>query len=189
MKPVSQIQGSSFEQVRGILGSAVASSGGFTLIELLISVTILSVVTGIFGAGMFQVLSIQRFWIDNVKATREVRHAGSWFAGDALNATDVLDAGGVTRLTCTPNPAVQQVTLTWTDSSDSPHNAIYSVSGDELQRDFDSNGSPLVLAGRVVANSASFTLCGNTLRLKIDVLADRNTTDSLDLITYVRKLN
>ena len=173
MKPISRITG---------------SSRGFTLIELLISVSILVVVVGIFGAGMFQVLSIQRFWTADVKATREVRHAASWFAGDALNATDVLDAGGVTRLTCTPSPSVQQVTLTWTDTSGASHNVVYSVSGEELLRDFDSNGSPLTLADRVVANSVSFTLCGNTLRLNLDVLADRNTTDSLDLITYVRKL-
>ncbi|MCH8800760.1 MAG: prepilin-type N-terminal cleavage/methylation domain-containing protein [Chloroflexi bacterium] len=167
----------------------LSSSRGFTLIELLVSITILTVVVGIFGAGMFQVLSIQRFWTDDVKAVREVRHAGSWFSGDALNATDVLDAGGVTRLTCAPNPSVQQITMTWTDASGAPHNVVYSVTGDELQRDFDSNGTPLVMASRVVANSISFTLCGNTLRLNVDVLADRDTTDKLDLITYVRKLS
>ena len=53
----------------------------------------------------------------------------------------------------------------------------------------DSNGTPLVMASRVVANSISFTLCGNTLRLNMDVLGDRETTDNLDLITYVRKLS
>ena len=162
---------------------------GFTLIELLVSISILTVVTGIFGAAMFQVLSIQRFWTDDVRAVREVRHASSWFAGDALNATDVLDAGGVTRLTCAPSPSVQQVTLTWTDTSGASHNVVYRVSGEELLRDFDSNGSPLTMAGRVVANSVSFTLCGNLLRAKMDVLADRGTTDSLDLMTYIRKLN
>ena len=165
------------------------SSQGFTLIELLVSMSILTVVVGIFGTGMFQVLSIQRFWTDDVNAVREVRHAGSWFAGDALNAAEVLDAGGVTRLTCAPSPAVQQVTLTWIDTAGSSHNVVYSVTGDELRRDFDSNGTPLVLASRVVANSISFTLCENTLRLNMDVLGDRNTTDSLDLITYVRKLS
>jgi len=165
------------------------SSEGFTLIELLVSVSILTVVVSIFGTGMFQVLSIQRFWTDDVVAVREVRHAGSWFAGDALNATDVLDSGGSTRLTCTPSPSVQQVTLTWTDSSSTVHNVVYSVTGDELQRDFDSNGTPLVMASGVVANSVSFTLCGNALRLNMDVLGDRNTTDNLDLITYLRKLS
>ena len=173
--------------IRRITGS----SRGYTLIELLISVSILIVVVGIFGAGMFQVLSIQRFWTDDVKATREVRHAASWFAGDALNATDVLDAVGGSRLTCSPSPSVA---LTWTDSSGDSHDAVYSVSGEELLRDYytngSSNGSPLTMANRVVANSVSFTLCdGNTLRLKMDVLPDNKATDSLDLITYVRKLN
>ncbi|MCH7736079.1 MAG: prepilin-type N-terminal cleavage/methylation domain-containing protein [Chloroflexi bacterium] len=167
----------------------LASSRGFTLVELLVSISILTVVVGIFGSGMFQVLSIQRFWTDDVKAVREVRHAGSWFAGDALNATDVLDAGGATRLTCTPSPTVQQITLTWTDQSGATHNVVYSVTGDELRRDFDSNGTPLVMASRVVANSISFTLCGSTLRLNMDVLGDRDSTDNLDLITYVRKLS
>ena len=171
------------------LRNILVSSKGFTLVELLVSISILSVVVSIFGAGMFQVLSIQRFWTADVKAVREVRHAGSWFAGDALNATDVLDAGGVTRLTCAPNPSVQQITLTWTDSSGTSHNVVYSVTGDELQRDFDSNGTPLVMATGVMANSISFTLCGNTLRLNVDISADRNTTDKLDLITYVRKLS
>ena len=162
---------------------------GFTLVELLVSISILTVVTGIFGAGMFQVLSIQRFWTDDVKAVREVRHAGSWFAGDALNATDVLDAGGVDRLTCAPNPSEQRITLTWTDNSGGPHNVVYSVSGDELHREFDSNGIPLTMATRLVTDSVSFTLCGNTLRLNMSVLADRATTDTLDLMTYMRKLD
>ena len=170
--------------IRRITGS----SRGFTLIELLISVSILTVVTGIFGAGMFQVLSIQRFWTDDLKATREVRHAGSWLAGDALSATNVFDAGGVIRLTCTPSPAVQQATLTWTDVGGASHNATYSVSGDELIRDFDSNGTPLTMATGVVANSLSFTLCGSLFRITMDVQADRGTTDTLDLITNLRNL-
>lgn len=172
-------------QHRRILGS----SRGFTLVELLVSVSILTVVVSIFGTGMFQVLSIQRFWTDDVNAVREVRHAGSWFAGDALNATDVLDSGGVDRLDCSPEPSVEQVTLTWSDTSGATHNAIYSITGDQLLRDFDGIGTPLVLATGVIANSTSFTLCGSTLRLNMNVVGDRNTADSLDLITYVRKLS
>ncbi len=165
------------------------ASRGFTLIEVMVSVSIVSIVAAMFAGGLFQVLSVQRFWTDDIQATRTVRHAGSWFAGDALNATDVLDAGGVVRLTCTPIPAVQQITLTWTDVSGAPHNVVYSVTGDEFLRDFDSNGTPLRMTDRVVLNSLSFTLCGNTLRATMEVLADRGTTDSLDLMTYLRKLN
>ncbi len=101
----------------------------------------------------------------------------------------MLDAGGSDRLTCTPSPAVQQITLTWTDTSGTDHTAVYSVTGGEPRRDFDSNGTPLVLATGVVTNSVSFTLCASTLRLNMDVQADRNTIDNLDLITYMRKLS
>ena len=45
------------------------------------------------------------------------------------------------------------------------------------------------MATGAVANSVSFTLCGNALRLNMDVVGDRNTTDNLDLITYLRKLS
>ena len=170
------------------LQKILVSSRGFSLVELLVSGSILTVVVSIFGTGMFQVLSIQRFWTDDVIAVKDIRHAGSWFAGDALNATDVLDSGGVNRLTCSPNPSVQQVTLTWIDSSGAAHNAIYSVTGDELRRDFDGNGSPLVIAGGIVANLVSSTLCGSSIQLNLDVLGDRNSTDNLDLITFMRKL-
>ena len=179
------VMANSMKQFRRTLGS----SGGFTLVETLVSVSILTVVVGMFSAGLFQVFSIQRFWTDDIIATRTVRHAGSWFAGDALNAEDVLDAGGVDRLTCAPDPPVEQVTLTWTDSTGAPHNVVYSVSGDEMLRDFDSNGTPLTMTRRVVANSLSFTLCGNTLRATMDVLAAKGATDTLDLMTYLRKLN
>ena len=96
---------------RQILGS----SEGFTLVEVLVSVSILTVVVGMFSAGLFQVFSIQRFWTDDIKATKTVRHAGSWFAGDALNAEKVLDAGDL-PLECTPATPVEEVKLTWTDS-------------------------------------------------------------------------
>ena len=172
-------------QPRHILGS----SRGVTRTELLVSVSIWPVVESRVGTGMFQVLSIQRFWTDDINAVREVRHAGSWFAGDALNATDVLDSSGVDRLDCSPDPSVEQVTLTWSDTSGATHNAVYSVAGDQLLRDFDGNGTPLVLATGVIANSTSFTLCGSTLRLNIDVVGDQETTDNLNLITYLRKLS
>ena len=173
------------QPVRQLLGS----SGGFTLIETLVSVSILTVVVAMFASGLFQVFSIHRFWTDDIIATRTVRHAGRWFAGDALNAEDVFDAGGVDRLTCTPVPPVQQVKLTWTDAAGVPHYVVYSVSGDAMLRDFDGSGTPLTMTRKVVADSLSFTLCGNTLRATMDVLAAKGATDTLDLMTYLRKLN
>ena len=58
------------------------------------AVGILTLAMGLVGRGVFQVLSIQRFWRDDVVATRELRHAGSWFAGDALNAEAIDLADG-----------------------------------------------------------------------------------------------
>ena len=166
MNPVRQILGSPRNRVRRVLGS----SGGITLIETLVSISILTVVMAMSTATMFQVFSIQRFWTDDIITTRTVRHAGSWLAGDALNAEDVLDDGGVDRLTCAPAPLVEQMTLTWTDTAGTPHNVLYSVSGeDELLREYDNGGNPLTLTKGVVSDTISFTLCGSTLRATMTV--------------------
>jgi prepilin-type N-terminal cleavage/methylation domain-containing protein len=162
---------------------------GFTLIEVMVSVGITALVSGMLGAGIFQVLSIQRFWTEDVKATKEVRNAESWFAGDSLNSDDVLDAGGVNRLTCAPSPKVNQVTLKWTDTAGANHTAVYKLSGDTLVRDIDSSGIFQEVARDVVTSTVSFSLCGSVLSLNLEVLADRGTTESLDIRTLMRKLN
>ena len=162
---------------------------GFTLVEIVVAIGIVSLVVGMFGAGIFQVLSTQRFWTDEVKATKDLRHAASWFAGDSLNAEDVFDASGVTRLTCAPNPNVDNVTLVWTDNSGTLHNANYRLSGAELVREYDSSGNLVAMARGVVTSSVNFSLCSSVLSLKMDVNADRGTTQSLDIRTLMRKLN
>jgi prepilin-type N-terminal cleavage/methylation domain-containing protein len=162
---------------------------GFTLVEVMVSVGITALVSGMLGAGIFQVLSVQRFWTEDVKATKEVRNAESWFAGDSLNSNDVLDAGGLNRLTCAPDPKVNQVTLTWADTAGAPHTAVYKLSGANLVRDLDSSGILQEVARDVVASTVSFSLCGGVVSLDLDVLADRGTTESLDIRTLMRKLN
>jgi len=85
--------GNPIKRLRGLL----AGSGGTTLMEVLVAVGLISAATGIVGSGLFRVTSIQRFWRDDVIATKDLRHAGSWFAGDAINAEDALDSGGLDR--------------------------------------------------------------------------------------------
>ena len=166
---------------------SMADSSGFTLIEALVAIGILTFTVAIIGSGMFQVFNFQRFWQADVVATKELRHAGSWFAGDALNAEHVLDAGGVTQLTCNPNPTAEQVTLRWTDKNGvTQHSATYSLSGDELIRNYD--GALNILARPVVAGTLDFTLCGNLLTLKMQVEADRGTNSDITLQTYIRRL-
>ena len=153
----------------------------------MVALGILSVAVGLIGTGLFQVLSFQKPWQDQVVATKELRHAGSWFAGDALNTEEVFDAGGVTKLTCDPDPAVEKVTLRWTDKDGvTKHNAVYSLTGQDLVRTYDSN--PNTVASPVVAGTLSFSLCGNLLSVKMEVEAERGTTDDIVLQTYTRRL-
>ncbi len=170
------------------LKRSLASSSGFTLVELIVALGILSAILGMVGDGFFQVLSIQKFWKDGTVATKDLRHAASWFAGDALNATDVLDAGGVNRLTCQPNPAINQVTLTWTDAVGTTQSATYNPSGTTIVREVNTSGILNVMAKNVVANSLQFSLCGNLLSMQMSVEADRENTEEITLRTYLRKL-
>ena len=63
--------------------AALSGSSGFTLIEVLFAVSITSLCVGLVGAGIFQVINVRRFWADDARATFNLRHSGSWFAGDA----------------------------------------------------------------------------------------------------------
>ena len=162
-------------------------STGFSLVEALVALGILSLVVSLVSSGLFQVLSFQKPWQDDKLAVKELRHAGSWFAGDGLNTEEVFDAGGVNKLTCNPDPAVQKVTLRWTDKDGvTKHTAIYSLTGQNLIRNYDGNEN--TMARPVVKNSLSFTLCGNFLNLNFKVEAKRGSTEDIVLQTYARRL-
>lgn len=167
------------------LKATLAGAAGFTLIELVLAVSILSLATGMIGAALFQVHSIQRFWRDGAVATMEVRHAGSRFAGDALNAENVQDLAGA-PLPCAPNSPSSGVILTWKDSN-AAHVATYIVVGQELTRTYD--GRTTVVAREVVSGSVGFSLCNNDLTFDLAVDADRGNTESISLITHIRKLD
>lgn len=164
----------------------LSAASGFTLIEMVIALGLITVATGIVGSGIFRVTSIQRFWTDDMVATKSLRHIGSWFSGDALNAEDVLDSGGVLRLTCEPVTPEREITLTWASIDGTAHTADYAVVQGTLVRTVD--GASITLADQVVANSVSFTLCGKFLTVVVDVEADRNTKETLSLRTQIRKL-
>ena len=158
---------------------------GFTLIEVLVALGIISLAVGLAGSGIFQVLSFERFWQDDMKATGDLRRAGSRFAGDALNAEEAVDSLGQ-RLGCGPGGASSAVTLSWTDTTGAPHTAAYSLSGESLIRVFD--GQQNKMARQVVANSLVVSLCQRMLTLDLEVKAERNTTENIRLQTYLRKL-
>lgn len=164
---------------------SLADSSGFTLVEVMFAVGIMSLAVGIVGDGIFQVISVRQHWADDAVATKDLRHAGSWFAGDALNAEDVQDANGDT-LACAPPKS--GATLIWTDANGASHRAIYSASVDRLVRQDEDGNSVQVISGGVVENSVNFSLCGNLLTLDLEVKAERENTEAMILRTYLRKL-
>ena len=120
-------------------------------------------------------LSIQRNWQDDRVATKDLRHTGSWFAGDALNAETVVISG---------TPEAPTVTISWVDSSDVFHSSIYSLDGDTLIRDDDGIVTPV--AKSVV--SADFSLSGRVLTLDLTVNSGNGGTTLMTLKTYLRVL-
>ncbi len=162
-------------RIRGIFGQLTRNSSGFALLEAAVGLSILSLGVVLIGTSVFQVLSIQRNWLDDRVATKDLRHTGSWFAGDALNAETVVIAG---------TPEAPTVTISWVDSSDVFHSSIYSLDGDTLIRDDDGIVTPV--AKSVV--SADFSLSGRVLTLDLTVNSGNSGTTPLTLQTYLRDL-
>ena len=154
---------------------------GLTLIEAMIAITVLAAVTAMFAVAVFQILSIQRTWRAEVLAIRDLRHAGSWFAGDALNAATTTLVDGAASTT--------SVTLNWTDVANTTYSITYSLSGSaapyKLLR--ESGGSSLQMSDKVV--DVGFSISGNvvTFDLTVEGAGDETRTKSLD--TYLRSKN
>ena len=158
-----------------VLKNMFRNSSGFTLLETTVALGILSLGTGLIGTSVFQVLSIERYWEKDRVATKDLRHIGSWFAGDALRAQTVTIGG---------SPAGSEVTITWNDSLDNDHTAAYSLSGDTLIRTKD--GTIQTLSDGVV--SVDFSLSDQVLLLTMEVNAGRGTTETKSWQTYLRGL-
>lgn len=152
------------------------TAAGFTIVEVLVAVSVLTLGAGLVGSSVFQVLSVDRYWRDEVVATREWRHAGSLFASDALNAETVSLVNGA--------PATTAVTFTWTTADGAAHTSTYGISGGALLRTLDAN--QMVAAEKVV--SLAFSRSGKTVTFDLEVQADRGGTDTMSLQTYLRKL-
>ena len=170
----------------------LASSSGFTLVEVLLAVSIISIAVGVVGGGIFQVVAVQKDWADDTLATRDLRHVGSRFVGDALNAEDALDAPGGSRLTedCAQPPAnpASTVTLIWTDTAGVSRRGTYSASAGVLTRQDEGGIQAVIITQGVVDNSLKFSLCGTLLTLEVEVNAEAGQTEKIRLRTHIRKL-
>ncbi len=171
-------------RISDIFQKFTRNSSGFALLELAVGLSILSMGVGLIGTSVFQVLSIQRHWQADRVATKDLRHTGSWFAGDALNAETVVIGG---------TPDEPTVTLSWSELVDnsipgSPvfqsRSSVYSLDGDTLTRNND--GVITTLADDVA--SAVFSLSGRVLTLNMTVNSGNGGTTPMTLQTYLRVL-
>lgn len=160
-------------KVRRLLTSP---SQGFTLVEALVSLGIMGITLSLMGGAMFQALGITRYWQKDVIATKDVRHAGSWFARDALNAqtTDLVDGA----------PAVPYATISWKDKDGNPHTTSYTLLGNELKRSYD--GQVITVARDVT--SVGFSRSGKKIKFILTVNSSRGNTESKTLDTFGRML-
>ena len=67
---------------------------GFTLVEVLVGLSILSVAVALASRRLFRVFSFQISHKNKAIATKDQRHADSWFSSDALNAQAARDENG-----------------------------------------------------------------------------------------------
>ena len=154
---------------RNILHRFFTKSSGFTLVEVSVAMAILALGVGLVGTSIFQVFDIQRSWQDDRVATKETRHAASWFARDALKAkaTNLVDNA----------PPVDGVILTLASGD-----VTYSRSGDTLIREIGGNQN--IVAKDVISNG--FSLDGAVMTFTVEVAAAGGNTETLNLQNYLR---
>ena len=153
---------------------------GFTLPEVIVAVGIFVAVATVFSMITFPILSLQGDWRPELIATRDLRHAGSLFATDALNAQ-------TTTLASLAN-ATSTVTLEWMGVGGVTSTVKYGLSGDaspyQLVREH--GGVERQLATNVV--SLGFSLAGRVLTMDLQVQVGEDTIRSRTLRTYLRNL-
>jgi len=161
----------------GTVRKLLVQTSGLTLVEVVVALGILSIIGVMVTNGTFQIVRIQGTWRAEVIATKDLRHAGSYFAGDVMNAVTTTLVAGVSATTT--------VTLHWTDTSNTFHTAKYSLSGTSmpyvLLRQLD--GGQQEMAREVEA--AGFSRSGDTIVFDLTVQSSGGSTRSASLNTYM----
>ena len=191
-----------------MLNRFLRRSRGFTLVETLSAVSIMPMMLGLVGGGIFQSLSIERFWLDDVVATREVRHAESWFAGDAMNAEEVCAAGVELAPGATSIGSVVLVRYEIIGSGALPlglcrlvvdttqydlFTTTYTLTGTSLTRTTEKNAvgssqQTITLSKRISGADFIRSTVGDLITVQLDVNAERGATESSSLAIFLRRL-
>ena len=183
-------------------------SHGFTMVESLMAVGIMTMMLGLVGGGIFQSLSIEKFWLDDVVATRQVRHAESWFAGDAMNAEEVCAFGAELAPGASSSGSVVLVRYETIESATLPPGSCtfaldlaqydlftttYTLTGAALTRTTEKNTvqvsqETITLSNRITRADFIRSAAGDVLSIQLDVSAERGGTESSNLDTFLRRL-
>ena len=193
--------------MKSILNRLLSSSSGFTLAETLVALSIMGLGMGLVGSSIFQSLVIERAWVDDVIATRDIRHADSWLSEDALNAHEVCDPATNAKLTPGGDSigGIRLVRYEFADPSDLPatycdgalsanftrHEITYVVVGTELRMITVIDGLQIAqnsLTRRVVSAGFSLSASGDVLSFDLEVVAEEGRTEFTSLQTFLRKL-
>lgn len=192
-----------------MINKILRRSRGFTLVESLVAVGIMTMMLGLVGGGIFQSLSMEKFWLDDVVATREVRHAESWFAGDAMNAEEVCTSAGVEL--APGATSIGTVMLVWYDiigggslpaanctlavdtAQYNLFTATYTLAGTSFTRTKEKNAvaasqETITLSKRITRADFIRSAAGDMLTLELDVNAERGGTESSSLNVFLRRL-
>ena len=165
-----------------VFQAAIYGLHGFTLVEVLMGLSILSVAVALASRRLFRVFSFQFSHQNKAVATKDQRHAGSWFSSDALNAMAAWDENGdaVDLLS-----ASDSVTLSWTGSDGTMHSSIYQITGDSFERDY--GGRINHLANRAVADPTGFIHCETLLTIDLEAEDGPGNARKPVLWTYLRE--
>jgi VCBS repeat-containing protein len=118
---------------------------GITLVETIVAAGIAAMLVGALGSAIFLFTRTAEQGNDELGALRDVQNAGYWLTRDGKMAetTDLIDGA----------PPVGSMTLTWTDGGQA-HTVTYTLTGTELQRNYD--GDAIAVARYVT--SVEFSL-------------------------------
>ena len=131
---------------------------GMTLIEVVIVVALVGLIGTVTSSATIQFTKVTSHGDDQLQALHDIRNAAYWISidGHMAQSTDLP----------TDETVANSVTLQWTDyyaQADVPHTSSYTLSGTELERNYD--GSVTTVAQYI--SSIEFSISNRTMTVTI----------------------
>ena len=148
---------------------------GMTLLELIAAMAIGAIIMMGIVALIFQEFKGTATANNSVTAAHEIGNAARWISQDGMMAqsTDLVEGAELS----------DNLTLTWAerqDFVDIPHSSCYSLSGTQLQRDYD--GVVTTVARDI--SKIEFSQTGRVLTVSIDCTPPWGATEGMVQKTY-----